>query len=80
MTNQRDFLGTRNALVAGHLDQIIHRALIDLAQYRPLTRTEIRLRCAVKLRPWLAAGVSPSTFYRRRARERLAANIAGALQ
>jgi hypothetical protein len=56
----------------------IHSLLAEAAKRRPLTRQEIRLRCITAPRPWRDAGVSPSTFYRRRKRALLAAQLAEA--
>jgi hypothetical protein len=56
----------------------IHNLLIETAARRPLTRTEIRLRCVLAPRPWRDAGVDRSTWYRRRKRAQQAAPLAKA--
>jgi hypothetical protein len=56
----------------------IFTLLSEVAQRRPLTRNEIHLRCVVRPRPWQDAGCDPSTYYRRKKRERLAAEAAQA--
>ena len=54
------------------LPAAIRSALWDLlaeaAQRRPLTRTETKLRCAIRPTPWRDLGCDRSTFYRRRKR------------
>lgn len=40
--------------------------LVATNKRRPLTRDEIRMRCASQPRPWRDLGISPSTWYRRR--------------
>ena len=54
------------------LPTAIRSALWDLlreaAQRRRLTRTEIKLRCAIRPQPWRDLGCDRSTFYRRRKR------------
>ena len=55
----------RDALEAGEFDAVIHAALIEIAQYRPLSRAEARLRCLTASRPWCDLKISSSTFYRR---------------
>ena len=52
----------------------IFNAMVELSQHRPLNRAEIRLRCTFRPPgPWKELGISPSTYYRRLKRERLAA-------
>jgi hypothetical protein len=53
----------------------LHAALVEASRHRPLTRAEIRLRCMTKPRPWRDLGIDRSTWYRRRKRERIAAEI-----
>lgn len=59
---------SRNALASR-----IHAAIVETARHRSLTQLEVRIRCMTAPRPWRDAGVSPSTFYRRRARARVGA-------
>ena len=40
----------------------------EAAQRRPLTRTELKIRCALRPQPWRDLGCDRSTFYRRRKR------------
>jgi hypothetical protein len=46
----------------------VWRLLKAAGERRPLTRAEIRLRCASQPWPWRDLGISPSTWYRRRKR------------
>jgi hypothetical protein len=73
MLNQHEFILGRDAL-AGR----IHAALVEASRHRPLTRQEIRLRCMTKPRPWRDIGIDRSTWYRRRKRAQLAAEMARA--
>jgi len=52
--------------------------LSEAAQRRPLTRTEAKLRCAIRPTPWRNQGIDRSTWYRRRKRALLAAKPAQA--
>jgi hypothetical protein len=52
--------------------------LAEIAQQRPLTRDEIRLRCVVRPQPWRSAGCDRSTWYRRRKRALLSTDVAEA--
>lgn len=49
----------------------IHALIVATGRERPLTRLEIRIRCMCAPRPWRDQGVSPSTYYRRRRKQRL---------
>jgi hypothetical protein len=51
----------------------IHNLLSEVAQHRPLTQDEIRLRRRMAPQPWLDLGCDRSTFYRRRRRALLSA-------
>ena len=51
----------------------IHALLVEIGQRRSLSRAELRLRCITAPRPWKEAGVSYSTWYRRRRKQRLLA-------
>lgn len=59
---------TRDALKSGACDPIIHALLVEIAQHRPLTRAEIRLRCITRSTPWRESGISHTTYYRRLSR------------
>jgi hypothetical protein len=72
-----DFQFRRDALPS-EFKAVIWKRLVEAAQHRPLTRQEIRMRCICQPRPWRALGICRSTFYRRRKRERLAAEMAQA--
>jgi hypothetical protein len=67
---------------ACELPTAIRSALWDLlceaAERRHLTRMEIKIRCAIRPRPWREAGVDRSTYYRRLKRGHLAADRAQA--
>jgi|tagenome__1003787_1003787.scaffolds.fasta_scaffold20224853_2 hypothetical protein len=56
----------------------IHAAIVEASRLRPLTRLEIRIRCMTAPRPWRDAGVCSTTWYRRKKRARLAAQLAEA--
>jgi hypothetical protein len=44
----------------------VWRMLVAANKRRPLTRAEIRLRCASQPHPWSDLGIDRSTWYRRR--------------
>jgi hypothetical protein len=60
----------RNAPLPAAVRVMIHDLLSEIAEHRPLTRQEIRLRCAMRPMPWRDLGVDRSTWYRRRQRAR----------
>jgi hypothetical protein len=69
---QHQCVFSRDALHAGEFDAVIHAALVELSQLRPLRRAEIRLRCLTSPKPWRALQIDRTTFYRRLKRQKLA--------
>jgi hypothetical protein len=63
-------LAERNALFA-----TIHSALVDAEKKRRLTDLERRIRRMIAPKPWRADGITRSSWYRRRARTVITANI-----
>lgn len=53
----------------------IHNLLFEIAQHRPLTRDEIHLRRRMSPRPWRDDGIDRSTWYRRRKRALITADM-----
>jgi hypothetical protein len=56
----------------------IHSAILATSCERPLSRLEIRIRCLSAPAPWRDAGISYTTYYRRRKRARTSADEAQA--
>lgn len=66
------------ALEAGLFDPVVHAALVELSQHRPLTSAEIRLRQLTAPRPWKDLGIDRSTWFRRRRRALKASSLEAA--
>jgi hypothetical protein len=53
----------------------IHALIVATSRERSLSRLELRIRCICAPRPWIAEGISYSTWHRRRRKHKQAALV-----